>query len=187
MPTGKETPKIEKVTCQAWHSDTIIVDGHNFDGCAGKDTIAVDGRVQGRVLAASPVQLRVNLPANFQWQSRSGCYMSGLKQQCSQFPFPGRHGLSSLNWKDLLAQPLHDQFTAAIERRGELPLASLAEFTTLLALKLLSLVKHFRRIGSLKIQGVEWQTAWIILASSAARFQLPGSNFSVSILGLDKS
>ena len=64
MPTGKETPKIEKVTCQAWHSDTIIVDGHNFDGCAGKDTIAVDGRVQGRVLAASPVQLRVNLPAN---------------------------------------------------------------------------------------------------------------------------
>jgi hypothetical protein len=62
----KQPPKIERVVPISSHLNTIIVDGHNFDGLAGKDKANLDGQFQGRILAASPVQLRINLPVNLQ-------------------------------------------------------------------------------------------------------------------------
>jgi hypothetical protein len=62
----KQPPKIERVVSTSSHLNTIVVDGHNFDGLAGNDKVNVDGQFQGRILAASPVQLRINLPINLQ-------------------------------------------------------------------------------------------------------------------------
>jgi hypothetical protein len=60
----KQAPKIEHVVPISSHLNTIVVDGHNFDGLAGNDRANIDGQFQGRILAASPVQLRINLPVN---------------------------------------------------------------------------------------------------------------------------
>lgn len=66
VPSEKQNPSIEKVSLTGQSNDTLIVDGHFFDGIAAKNKIMIDGQPQGRVAAASPVQLRVSLPVNLQ-------------------------------------------------------------------------------------------------------------------------
>ena len=66
VPSEKQNPSIEKVSLTGQSNDTLIVDGHFFDGIAANNKIMIDGQPQGRVAAASPVQLRVSLPVNLQ-------------------------------------------------------------------------------------------------------------------------
>ncbi len=64
IPAEKQQPSIERMTLTGSRSDLLVIDGHNFSGLATNNKISIDGRVQGRVSAASPVQLRVSLPVN---------------------------------------------------------------------------------------------------------------------------
>jgi hypothetical protein len=66
LSAERQAPRIERVVPVGSHLNTIVVDGHNFDGSAGNDKTNVDGHFQGRILASSPVQLRINLPVNLQ-------------------------------------------------------------------------------------------------------------------------
>ena len=76
VPSEKQSPSIEAVTLTGPHNDTLIVNGHFFDGIAPNNRIMIDGAVQGRIAAASPVELRISLPANLQGGEHSiivGC------------------------------------------------------------------------------------------------------------------
>ena len=66
VPSEKQNPSIETVTLTGNHNDTLIINGHFFDGIAPNNKIMIDGTVQGRIAAASPVELRVSLPVNLQ-------------------------------------------------------------------------------------------------------------------------
>lgn len=66
VPSEKQTPSIEGVTLTGTHNDTLVINGHFFDGIAPNNKISIDGQVQGRIAAASPVELRVSLPITLQ-------------------------------------------------------------------------------------------------------------------------
>ena len=66
VPSEKQNPSIEKATLTGQENDTLVVDGHFFDGIAQNNKIMIDGQQQGRVAAASPVQLRISLPVTLQ-------------------------------------------------------------------------------------------------------------------------
>jgi hypothetical protein len=66
VPSEKQNPSIEKVMLTGQENDTLVVDGHFFDGIAQNNKIMIDGQQQGRVAAASPVQLRISLPVTLQ-------------------------------------------------------------------------------------------------------------------------
>jgi hypothetical protein len=66
VPSEKQSPSIEKVMLTGAQNDTLILDGHFFDGIASNNKITIDGQPQGRIAAASPVELRISLPVNLQ-------------------------------------------------------------------------------------------------------------------------
>ncbi len=43
-------------------NETLTIEGHNFDGIADQNRVLIDGTQQARVLFASPVELKVQLP-----------------------------------------------------------------------------------------------------------------------------
>lgn len=66
VPSEKQNPSIEGVSLTGTHNDTLVINGHFFDGIAPNNKISIDGQVQGRIAAASPVELRVSLPITIQ-------------------------------------------------------------------------------------------------------------------------
>jgi hypothetical protein len=59
----QESPKVDRVLPSALQNQNVVIDGHNFDGFGAHNHVSIDSRVEGRVLAASPVQLKVQLPS----------------------------------------------------------------------------------------------------------------------------
>ncbi len=43
-------------------NETLTIEGHNFDGIADQNRVLIDGTQQARVLFASPVELKIQLP-----------------------------------------------------------------------------------------------------------------------------
>jgi hypothetical protein len=66
VPSEKQSPSIEGVSLTGNHNDTLVINGHFFDGIAPNNKISIDGQAQGRIAAASPVELRVSLPITLQ-------------------------------------------------------------------------------------------------------------------------
>jgi len=62
VSSEQEPPKVDRVLPSASQNQIIVIDGHNFDGFGAHNHVSVDARAEGRVLAASPVQLKVQLP-----------------------------------------------------------------------------------------------------------------------------
>src|SRR5579885_2164321 len=63
VPSGPEIPRVDRVSQILVEGGLIVIDGHSFDGVAEHDRVIVDGVHDARVLAASPVQLKAELPA----------------------------------------------------------------------------------------------------------------------------
>jgi len=64
VPSEQEPPKVDRVLPSAFQNQsTIVIDGHNFDGFGAHNHVSIDARTEARVIAASPVQLKVQLPA----------------------------------------------------------------------------------------------------------------------------
>jgi hypothetical protein len=63
VSSEQEPPKVDRVLPSAFQNQNIIIDGHNFDGFGAHNHVLIDARTDGRVLAASPVQLKVQLPS----------------------------------------------------------------------------------------------------------------------------
>jgi hypothetical protein len=78
---------VEKVTQTVGSNRIVLVNGHNFDGNGEHDVISIDNIFEAKVLAASPLQLRVLLPDDIK---------------------PGQHGLSlNLNDKNTKSVPFY--------------------------------------------------------------------------------
>lgn len=58
----KRTPRIDRVSPFVAADGVLIIDGHEFDGLADKNRILIDNGVDARVIASSPVQLRILIP-----------------------------------------------------------------------------------------------------------------------------
>jgi hypothetical protein len=59
----QRTPRIDKVSPFVSSDGVLVIDGHEFDGFGEKNKILIDNGVDAKVIAASPVQLRVLIPA----------------------------------------------------------------------------------------------------------------------------
>ncbi len=64
-PTQQFAPKMDSIEMTAT-SGMALIDGHNFDGAALLNHVVFDGQNEARVLAASPVQLKILVPASVQ-------------------------------------------------------------------------------------------------------------------------
>lgn len=62
--TSPQTPLIDLVSPTVPKSGTLTINGHNFDGIAEKNKVSIDGKTEAHILAASPMQLKVDLPAS---------------------------------------------------------------------------------------------------------------------------
>lgn len=55
-------PKLDKTTPLTAGVPWMVVDGHNFDGIAHNNRVIIDGAMDGKIIAASPVQLKFAIP-----------------------------------------------------------------------------------------------------------------------------
>ncbi|MBK9142248.1 MAG: hypothetical protein IPM23_07125 [Candidatus Melainabacteria bacterium] len=65
LSSGSESskrPSIDSTSPMATSSRVLVVNGHDFEGLAGQNRVLVDGDSEAKVVAASPVQLRIALP-----------------------------------------------------------------------------------------------------------------------------
>lgn len=61
IPTQQQAPKMDRIALFSANRFAVI-DGHNFDGIAGSNRVTLDGLFDAKVLSASPVQIKVQLP-----------------------------------------------------------------------------------------------------------------------------
>jgi hypothetical protein len=61
--TSPQTPLIDLVSPTVPKAGTLTINGHNFDGIAEKNKVSIDGKTDARILAASPMQLKVDVPS----------------------------------------------------------------------------------------------------------------------------
>jgi hypothetical protein len=62
VPATQQVPRIDKANPLVAMGDLLTIDGHSFDGVGDNNRVIIDGAHDARVLAASPVQLKVELP-----------------------------------------------------------------------------------------------------------------------------
>jgi len=62
----QKTPRIDKVSPFVANDGVLVIDGHDFDGLADKNRIVIDSTVETKVIASSPVQLRLLIPGKLQ-------------------------------------------------------------------------------------------------------------------------
>ncbi len=55
-------PKLDKTTPLTAGVPWMVVDGHNFNGIAHNNRVIIDGAMDGKIIAASPVQLKFAIP-----------------------------------------------------------------------------------------------------------------------------
>jgi hypothetical protein len=60
--SGQQAPKMERIALTGGNR-VAIIDGHNFDGYGQQNRVTIDGRTEAKVLASSPVQVKVLLPS----------------------------------------------------------------------------------------------------------------------------
>lgn len=60
---GQKSPRIDRVSQVVAEDGVLVVDGHDFDGFAERNRLVVDNEHPAKVIAASPVQLRVLVPS----------------------------------------------------------------------------------------------------------------------------
>lgn len=63
-PSMPQVPHLDAVSPSVRSGGTVILEGHNFDGVADRNRVIIDGVYDARVLVASPVQLKADLPPN---------------------------------------------------------------------------------------------------------------------------
>ena len=64
LPTSPQIPRVDQISPLAQAGGTITIDGHSFDGVADRNRVIVDGMWDARVIAASPVELKADLPSS---------------------------------------------------------------------------------------------------------------------------
>lgn len=64
VPSGPQIPRVDRVSPVAESNGLLVIEGHNFDGVADRNRVIIDGAYDARILASSPVQLKVDLPGN---------------------------------------------------------------------------------------------------------------------------
>lgn len=62
VPATQQVPRIDKANPMVAAGEVLTIDGHSFDGVGDNNRVIVDGAGDAKVLAASPVQLKVELP-----------------------------------------------------------------------------------------------------------------------------
>lgn len=60
---GQKSPRIDRVSQVVAADGVLVVDGHDFDGFAERNRLVIDNEHPAKVIAASPVQLRVLVPS----------------------------------------------------------------------------------------------------------------------------
>lgn len=64
--SAPRTPRIDKVSPFVASDGVLVIDGHEFDGFADKNRIVLDNGIDAKVIASSPVQLRILIPGKIQ-------------------------------------------------------------------------------------------------------------------------
>lgn len=86
IPDHQETPKIDRVSGIVSPGGTATIEGHNFDGQSDHNRVLVDGAMECKVTAASPVHLKALLPDNVPpGQHSISVVISGLKSNATPF------------------------------------------------------------------------------------------------------
>ncbi|MBZ0189620.1 MAG: hypothetical protein K8F91_25460, partial [Candidatus Obscuribacterales bacterium] len=62
LSNQEKAPSLDKASRMVTSSKVLILDGHDFEGLSRHNKVQIDTLTEARVVAASPVQLRVALP-----------------------------------------------------------------------------------------------------------------------------
>jgi hypothetical protein len=73
IATTGQAPRLDRMTPLAIKDSIMTVDGHNFDGLAHNNSVIVDGSLEGRIVSASPFQLKLLLPQGLRPGPHSLC------------------------------------------------------------------------------------------------------------------
>lgn len=63
-PSMPQIPRVDVVSRLVQARGTLTIDGHNFDGFADRNRVIIDGVYDARVLVASPVELKADIPGD---------------------------------------------------------------------------------------------------------------------------
>jgi hypothetical protein len=63
-PSSQQIPRVDVVSRLVQAKGTLTIDGHNFDGVADRNRVIIDGVYDARVLVASPVELKADIPGD---------------------------------------------------------------------------------------------------------------------------
>ncbi len=72
-PASAQAPKVDRASHLVSRRSNLVIDGHNFDGVAQNNRVIIDGMTEATIAAASPVQLKVNLPKTLRPGPHSLC------------------------------------------------------------------------------------------------------------------
>jgi len=108
VPAEQEMPKIDRITMAPKQNQNIIVDGHNFSGFGSHNHVSIDARLDARVLAASPVQLKIQLPSGLAAKAHSLTISIGeMRSNSIEFNCATAQPRTSLPARRFTPQPRH--------------------------------------------------------------------------------
>lgn len=86
--TNGQPPRLDRMTPLATRGSIMIIEGHNFDGMAHNNSVIVDGSLDGRIVSASPFQLKVLLPTGLRPGEHSLCASTdGMRSNLARFEY----------------------------------------------------------------------------------------------------
>ena len=86
--TSGQAPRMDRISPLAVKNSVMTVEGHNFDGLARNNTVIVDGSLDGKIISASPFQIKLLLPENLTPGPHSLCVSTdGMRSNLGGFDY----------------------------------------------------------------------------------------------------
>jgi hypothetical protein len=86
--TTGQPPRLDRMTPLAIKDSLMTIDGHNFDGMAHNNSVIVDGSLEGKIVSASPYQLKLLLPPGLRPGPHSLCVSTdGMRSNLGGFDY----------------------------------------------------------------------------------------------------
>jgi hypothetical protein len=86
--TTGQAPRLDRLSPLAVRNSVMTVEGHNFDGLAHNNTVIIDGSQEGKIVSASPFQLKFVVPEGMTPGPHSLCVSTdGMRSNLGGFDY----------------------------------------------------------------------------------------------------
>ncbi|MBU6450456.1 MAG: IPT/TIG domain-containing protein [Cyanobacteria bacterium REEB67] len=86
--TTGQAPRLDRLSPLAVKNSVMTVEGHNFDGLAHNNTVIIDGSQEGKIVSASPFQLKFVIPEGLTPGPHSLCISTdGMRSNLGGFDY----------------------------------------------------------------------------------------------------